>query len=67
MEKANSSDSVRKICYEWERSILGTLGTNQTLPEPLTVGVIHFLSYSLFYIYLCLYLEKKSYLKTVCR
>ena len=27
MEKANSSDSVTKICYEWERSIVGTLET----------------------------------------
>lgn len=58
MEKANSSDSVAKICYEWERSIMSILETIQTLPEPLTVGVIHFLSYSLFYIYLHLYLEK---------
>lgn len=65
MEKANSSDSVTKVCYEWERSIMGTLETIQTLPGPLTVGVIHFLSYSR--IYLHLYLRKKSYLKTVCR
>lgn len=67
MEKANSSDSVTKVCYEWERSIVGTLETIQTLPGPLTVGVIHFLSYSLFYIYLHLYPKKKSYMKTVCR